>query len=419
MWGPQDVCNPTWAKPRAEFLAKGCTKAVIQFLTRLDEWGEARKRFTLLLVARRQFTLNSAEWRNNYLQNRDTVVNYLEMMEERQELGKDTAVRAGVNAMVRLVRDFGCSRERYFDAVKGGYDWESAQDADRVLCAALKAGCNLGELVSEVVVNGKVELARVEMVNRDFAATKAKLCYCEVGCGGAALRLGINAERHLRSRRPLLDGHSLPQPDASIGSEGRPGCSPEQCESALESMERQPISTPIDMTGETLPEAEVARVKAGRHSRAIGVFKEFDEWEETMFLSVCNICRWFVLQDRKVGQCPSIREHLVVNKSDQMSKCTDCATARRNARAFHAKAWYGGPIEPALLDPWGPVNGMCPSSIPDVLKELIVVETLMTSLIAPMMKIKILRAGTRALSGNGIAFRQPVENLFTFCMARR
>ena len=92
---------------------------------------------------------------------------------------------------------------------------ESAQDADRVLCAALKAGCNLGELVSEVVVNGKVELARVEMVNRDFAATKAKLCYCEVGCGGAALRLGINAEGHLRSRRPLLDGLTLPLLDAS------------------------------------------------------------------------------------------------------------------------------------------------------------------------------------------------------------
>jgi len=180
----------------------------------------------------------SAEWRQRYLQNRDAILSYLEMMEERQELGKDAAVRAGVNAMVRLVRDFGCSREQYFDAAKGGYDWEGAQEADRVLSAALKAGCNLGELVSEVVVNGKVDLARVETVISDFAA-------------------------------------------------GRPGCSPEQRESALESMERQPLGAPIEIPGETLSEAEVARVKAGRHSRAIGVFEEFPAWVLAAYPSLC------------------------------------------------------------------------------------------------------------------------------------
>ena len=39
---------------------------------------------------------------------------------------------------------------------------------------------------------------------------KAKLCHCEVGCGGA-LGMGIQTERHLCSRMLLLDGLTLPQ----------------------------------------------------------------------------------------------------------------------------------------------------------------------------------------------------------------
>ena len=48
----------------------------------------------------------SAEWRQRYLQNRDAILSYLEMMDDREELAKDAALRAGVNAMVRLVRDY-------------------------------------------------------------------------------------------------------------------------------------------------------------------------------------------------------------------------------------------------------------------------------------------------------------------------
>ena len=119
----------------------------------------------------------SAAWRNHYLQNRDAIVNYLEMIKKCEGLGKDASVRAGVNAVVRLVREFGCARERYFDAVNGGYDWEAAQEADRVLRAALKTGCDLGELVSEAVIDGKVDLARVEELREDFASLKMALVW--------------------------------------------------------------------------------------------------------------------------------------------------------------------------------------------------------------------------------------------------
>lgn len=41
------------------------------------------------------------------------------------------------------------------------------------------------------------------------------------------------------------------------------------------------------------------------------------------------------------------------------------------------------------------------------------VEQLMVAMISPLMRIKFLKRGTRALAGNCIAFRQPVQRLYT------
>ena len=306
----------------------------------------------------------SAEWRQRYIQNRDAILSYLEMMEDREELAKDAALRAGVNAMVRLVRDYGCDRQKYFDTVKGGYDWEAAAVEDRAVFAALQAGCDLEELLATVRVDGRIDVGKVE--------------------------------------------------EAREAVSPRLGFTPEQREAALSCMEGEVLGAPIRLSGETLTDAEVDRVKQGRLRRAEGIFAEFALWEEKLFLGVCEVCRRLVLQDEKVGNCKSIGEKLVRDQADSVLKCTDCAAARVSARQKQREREKAGntePLHPGMLDPWGPDNNMRPGPVPDVLKQLSMVEMLMVSLITPMMRIKFLRAGTRALHGNGIAFRQPVENL--------
>jgi hypothetical protein len=139
--------------------------------------------------------------------------------------------------------------------------------------------------------------------------------------------------------------------------------------------------------------------------------ERFAKWESTIFIDKCDICGRFVLVDKAQGTCKSIGDQLVNDKNTGERKCGICASARKRALERHKSDYRTGDLHPGLRDPWSHSNGMLPSLVPQELQVLTMVEKLMIALVAPLMRIKFLWRGTRDLNGNGIAFRQPVENL--------
>jgi len=301
-------------------------------------------------------------YKNNVL----AINTYVRKLEEREELVVDTEHRFRINAMCRLMR---CGFSRTLFTVQErseagiGWDWVFICETDQTVSEALSAGASKQELVQCGLVDGCVNL---EAMKR---------------CGEQARHRLQQWFTPIRRKDAIL----------------------EMCEQSL----GQSIKRP----GLNLTRAEEQRIHGDRKKAAFAHMESFAKWESTIFIDKCDICGRFVLGDKAQGTCKSIGDQLVNDKNTGERKCGICAAARKRALERHKSDDRTGDLHPGLRDPWSHSNGMMPSLVPQELQVLTMVEKLMIALIAPLMRIKFLRKGTRALNGNGIAFRQPVENL--------
>jgi hypothetical protein len=180
---------------------------------------------------------------------------------------------------------------------------------------------------------------------------------------------------------------------------------------AILEMCEQPLGRSIKRPGLNFTRAEEQRIHGDRQKASFAHMESFAKWESTIFTDKCDICSRFVLGDKAQGTCKNIGDQLVNDKNTGERKCGICASARKRVLDRHKSDDRTGDLHPGLRDPWSHSNGMLPSLVPQDLQVLIMVEKLIIALVAPLMRIKFLRKGTRALNGNGIALRQPVENL--------
>ena len=277
--------------------------------------------------------------------------------------------------MVRLMR-VGICRSKYWTESRKDYDWHAVLQADKAVAAAIDAGVPEQEVKSRFVQHGIVDL-----VVANNATQAAMLC------------------------RPVLHGDALEQEKQRLG--------------------KLPLGSEAAVAG--LSGEDVKRVKQMRMAKADACFRSMDAWEQTLHIVACDVCNRLLLADEAVLGCTAMGEKLVQQKGTGYKLCSLCTSAASNARARDrrnaqthgpsANAQTGGPsaqgINGALLYPWGQLNDMQPAPVPEELQKLSMVERLCVALISPMMQIRFLRSGTRALHGNCIAFRQPVQKIAT------
>ena len=307
----------------------------------------------------------STQSRARYRANCKAVFEYVEGMAERNELYSETEHRSHINAMVRLMR-CGICRSKYWTNLRKDYDWEAVLRADKAVAAAIAAGVT-EEGVRQCVVDGVLDVLVADNLTQDAMA-----------------------------RRPVLQGRALQEEKQRLA--------------------KLPLGSEAAVAG--LSGEDVKDVKQIRMQNAEVCFRSFDAWEQTLHIEACQVCNRLLLADEAVPGCAAMAEKLVQQKDSGYRLCSLCSSATANAKARERRNAQTSnsavqPIHEGLLHPWGALNDMRPGAVPVELQQLSMVERLCVALISPMMQIRFLRAGTRALNGNCIAFRQPVHKLAT------
>ena len=146
---------------------------------------------------------------------------------------------------------------------------------------------------------------------------------------------------------------------------------------------------------------ERAQIAAMRYSRQLEVMRDFVTWEHSLHIQCCVICGVMVVGDSKSSHCVSLGQGLVNprNGGAAGARCGRCIQAETKKK--------GGATE----GKWGVPNDMFPCVVPQELKDLTHVECMLIARYTPMMSISTLAKGGTVLTGNAIAFHQPLQTL--------
>ena len=146
---------------------------------------------------------------------------------------------------------------------------------------------------------------------------------------------------------------------------------------------------------------ERAQIAAMRYSRQLEVMRDFVTWERSLHIQCCVVCGVMVVGDSKSIHCVSLGQGLVNprNGGAAGARCGRCIQAETKKK--------GGATE----GKWGVPNDMFPCVVPQELKDLTHVECMLIARYTPMMSISTLAKGGTVLTGNAIAFHQPLQTL--------